>query len=142
MSETFFSSAPWQHIHPILVNFTAALVPVSVASDVFGKLTGKESFKSAAWWVMLYAALITPLTVAAGWFWKSSLPAAALPDDIIYIHQWLGTLCVPLFAVQGVWRGWLFFTARETSCSYLLLAFIIVAALMYQGSLGGKMVFG
>ncbi len=142
MSETLFSSIPWQHIHPILVNFTAALVPVSVGSDVLGKLTKKESLRSAAWWTILYAALVTPLTVAAGWFWKSTLPAAALPDDLIYIHQWLGTLCVLLFVLQAIWRGWLFFTEQETSYTYLLFASIVVAALMYQGSLGGKMVFG
>lgn len=142
MSETFFSSIPWQHIHPILVNFTAALVPVSVASDVFGKFAKKESFKSAAWWTLLYAALVTPLTVTAGWFWKTSLPATALPDDIIFIHQWLGTLCVLLFLILTIWRGWLFVKGKETPYGYLLIAFIVVIILIYQGSLGGKMVFG
>ncbi len=142
MSETLSSSIPWQHIHPILVNFTAALVPISVGSDVFGKLAKSESLRSAAWWTILYAALVTPLTVAAGWFWKSTLPAAALPDDLIYIHQWLGTLCVFLFVLQAIWRGWLFFTEQETSYTYLLFASIVVAALIYEGSIGGEMVFG
>jgi uncharacterized membrane protein len=142
MFETVESSIPWEHLHPIFVNFTAALVPTSVACDVFGKWTKKESLKSAAWWTMFFAALITPLTVFAGWFWKNSLPATALPDDIIFVHQWLGTLLVLLFVIQTVWRGWLFFKEQETSYIYLSLAFIILAALMYQGSLGGKMVFG
>lgn len=142
MFDAIESLIPWQYLHPILVNFTAALVPASVVSDVFGKLTKSESFRSAAWWTMLYAALITPLTVITGWFWKSSLPAAAVPDDLIFIHQWLGTLIALLFVIQAVWRRWLFFTKRETSYSYLLLAFTVVAALIYQGSLGGKMVFG
>jgi uncharacterized membrane protein len=136
------SIIPWQHIHPILVNFTAALVPVSVGSDVLAKLLRLESLKSTAWWTLLFAALITPLTVFAGWFWRFSLPAAALSEDLIFIHQWLGTLCVLLFIILAIWRGWLFLKNRETSYLYLLLAFIVVAALMYQGSLGGKMVFG
>ena len=142
MSETFLSSIPWQHIHPILVNFTAALVPVSVASDIFGKITKSEPLRSTAWWTLLYAALITPLTAAAGWFWKSTLPAAALPDQIISVHQWIGTIIAVLFVVLSVWRGRIHLSGRETGYTYLFMALLVVALLMYQGSLGGEMVFG
>lgn len=77
----------WQHVHPILVNFTAALVPVSVGSDILGKLTASGTLRSTAWWTMAYASLITPLTALAGWLWKSSLAVEALPDQLITIHQ-------------------------------------------------------
>ncbi len=136
------STIPWQHIHPILVNFTAALVPVSVGSDVLAKMLRLESLKSTAWWTLLFAALITPLTVFAGWFWRFSLPDAAFPKDTMFKHQWLGTLCVLLFLIIVVWRGRLFLKDQETCYSYLFAALIVIAALMYQGSLGGEMVFG
>lgn len=48
-------------LHPILVNFTAALVPASFVSDVLGRFLRRESLRSAAWWMLLYAAIITPL---------------------------------------------------------------------------------
>jgi uncharacterized membrane protein len=142
MFEVNESLIPWQHLHPILVNFTAALVPISVASDVLAKLTRFESLKSTAWWTLLFATLITPLTVFAGWFWRFSLPDAAFPEDTIFKHQWLGTLCVLLFLILVIWRGRMFLKNQETTYSYLFAAFIVIAALMYQGSLGGEMVFG
>ncbi|HUZ07075.1 MAG TPA: hypothetical protein VMV89_06255, partial [Candidatus Paceibacterota bacterium] len=36
-------------LHPILVNFTAALVPVSVASDFIGRFCKAESLRSTGW---------------------------------------------------------------------------------------------
>ena len=57
-------------LHPILVNFTAALIPVSVASDIIGRFLKNESLRSTAWWTLFYATLITPFTAITGWlFW-------------------------------------------------------------------------
>jgi len=62
-----FPSSP-QQFHPILVNFTAALLPLSFLSDVLGRMLRRQSLHNAGWWLLLYAVLITPLTVAAGWW--------------------------------------------------------------------------
>jgi uncharacterized membrane protein len=142
MSEGLFPAIPWQHLHPILINFTAALVPASVGSDLLGKFFRKDSFRSAAWWMLLYATLVTPLTVIAGWFWKQTLPAAALPADLIFIHQWLGTLLAFLFVILTIWRGKLFFKDKDPGVLYLIFAGLVVGVLMFQGNTGGKMVFG
>jgi len=48
------------HLHPILVNFTSALVPASVASDSAGRIFRKPTLHSAAWWTLIYATAITP----------------------------------------------------------------------------------
>lgn len=129
-----------QDIHPILVNFTAALVPASIGSDVLGRLFRKQSLNHAAWWMLVYAAAITPFTVLAGWMWKKSVEAV-LPPQIITVHQWLGTSLAVLFVLLAGWRFTIHFKGRTPSISYFVLAFVILIALMYQGSLGGKMVF-
>jgi hypothetical protein len=41
--------------------FTTALLPVSFA-DVLGKFTDRYSLTPAAWWMLLYGAIATPLT--------------------------------------------------------------------------------
>ena len=131
----------WQNIHPILVNFTAALIPVSVLSDVLGKLFHRESLNHTAWWALLYATLITPCTALAGWFWKRSIEAA-LPPDVIAIHQWLGISLAAAFIILAIWR-WTFHQRRKSpGIAYLLLATLVSLALMYQGHLGGSMTFG
>ncbi len=142
MLEIIAPPLTWHHIHPILVNFTAALVPVSFASDVFGRITKNESFRGAAWWALVYAAIATPLTAMAGWFWKSSLEAGTLPEGLIVIHQWLGSLLAVLFIVQVIWRRQFYLRGESPNLAYLAFAALVVAALMYQGSLGGTMMFG
>jgi uncharacterized membrane protein len=60
-------------LHPILVNFTAALVPASVMSDLLGRVLGRPTLSATGWWTMFYAAAITPFTALAGWWWLRSM---------------------------------------------------------------------
>ena len=88
-------------LHPSLVNFTAALVPVSVASDFLGRLVGAESLRQTAWWTLFYATVVTPFTAITGWlFW--------MPDDNgasgMTIHKWLGSALAVLLFVLFFWR--------------------------------------
>lgn len=125
-------------LHPILVNFTAALIPVSVAGDFLAKLFKHSEFRVTAWWTMLLGTIITPLTAIAGWlFW--------MDDDngvlIMNIHKWLGTSLAILIISLCLWR-WTFRKKRQTvSALYLVVAILFVVALIVQGTLGGHQVF-
>jgi plastocyanin/uncharacterized membrane protein len=133
-------SSPEQ-FHPIFVNFTAALLPLSFLSDVLGRMFRRKSLHNAAWWLLLYATLITPLTVAAGWWWKHAA-GPGLPAQVIAVHQWLGTSLALAFVVLAVWRWQLHKRDAAPGFAYLSVALMTVLALVYQGSLGGMMVFG
>ena len=128
-----------QELHPILVNFTAALLPLALFSDLLGRWFKRSSLHSAAAWMVLYTAIITPLTGAAGWWWKSK-SAGALPPELIAVHQWLGTSLALVFIALAVWRWRLYRKNAVPSLAYLTFAVIAVLALVYQGSLGGAMV--
>jgi len=130
-----------QELHPILVNFTAALLPLALLSDLLGLWLKRSSLHSAAAWMVLYTAIITPLTAAAGWWWKIR-SAGALPPELIAVHQWLGTSLALVFIVLAVWRWRLYRKNAVPTLAYLVLALVAVLALVYQGSLGGAMVFG
>lgn len=125
-------------IHPILVNFTAALVPVSVASDALERVSGEASLGQTGWWTMAYAGAITPLTAITGWlFW--------MKDDVgvqgMLIHKWLGTTLAAVIPALLLWR-WGYQRRRvRPGVLYLVFALAVVAALVYQGSLGGAQVF-
>ena len=135
-----FPNSP-QEIHPILVNFTAALLPLAFLSDLLGLWWKRASLHNAASWMVLYAAVITPLTGAAGWWWKAK-SAGALPAGVITVHQWLGTSLAALFIVLAVWRWRSYKQGAPPGVGYLIVTAITVLALVYQGSLGGLMVFG
>lgn len=142
MLEYITDSIPWHHAHPILVNFTAGLVPTSFISDVLGRISDKRSLSSAAWWMLLFAALLTPATALTGWFWKQSLPSAALPADLIQIHQWLGSALAILFVIMALWRARMYLREDFPNIVYLMFAALAVGLLALQGNLGGTMVFG
>ena len=128
-------------IHPILVNFTAALLPLALLSDLFGRIFRRQSLHAAGLWMMAFEATITPLTVIAGWWWKST-EANELPPKLITVHQWLGTAAAVLFILLAVWRWTFHRRAIPPSWTYIGFATVAVLALIYQGSLGGTMVFG
>jgi uncharacterized membrane protein len=126
-------------IHPILVNFTAALIPVSVGVDFAARLFRSKSLRDTGWWTLFLAACITPLTALAGWlYW--------LGDDNgvtgMTIHKWLGTGLAIVLPFLMWWRWRDFHKGAWTSWLYLLAGAVVVAALLYQGHLGGAQAFG
>ena len=133
----------WNHIHPVLVHFSTALVPASLASDVLGRYFGQRSLLAAAWWMMLYGAIATPLTVFAGWMWADGFPATAA-DNLpgLTLHKWLGTFLILGFAVMTFWRRKNFLISGQPGISYIVFGALVVGALLFQGFLGGQMTSG
>jgi len=125
-------------LHPVLVNFTAALMPVSVFSDFAGCFVKSESLRNAAWWTLFYATVITPFTAITGWlFW--------MPDDNgvvgMTIHKWLGSGLVLLLFGLFAWRWNLHRRQQWPTPMYFVVGIIFIGALVYQGHLGGQQVF-
>src|SRR5437867_3915055 len=75
-------------IHPILVSFTTALIPLSLVNDLLAKILHRDTLATAAWWMLFYAALITPVTVFAGWLWYRQMPD--MDHWQMPYHMWLG----------------------------------------------------
>ena len=129
------------HLHPILVNFTAALVPASVFSDLAGRILRKPRLHAAAWWMLVYAAAISPLTALAGLWWKHSL-GDVLPPDLILEHQVLGIALAIAVIVMAVWRYAIYRKEKVPGWGYLVTGISAVLLLLIQGNLGGAMMFG
>jgi plastocyanin/uncharacterized membrane protein len=130
-----------KEFQPILVKFTSALLPLAVLRDILGRIFRRQSFHHAAWWMALYAAVITPFTAAAGWWWKLT-EGSGLPTRLITVHQWLGTTAVAFFVILAIWRWRIHKRGTTPTLPYLAYALIVVLTLVYQGTLGGRMVFG
>ena len=125
-------------LHPVLVNFTAALIPFSVFSDCLASYKKSVLLCECGWWALLCATVVTPFTAAAGWlFWMKDDTGVA---DMT-IHKWLGTsLAVLLFG--------LFYSRHQfhnqqkfVNAYYIAAGIIFVFALIYQGHLGGDQTF-
>lgn len=130
-----------EQLHPVLVNFTAALLPLALLSDVLGRIFRRQTLHHAAFWIIVYASCITPFTAAAGWWWKWAA-GEDLPAKVIAVHQWLGTAAVLIFIALAFWRWSIHKRGVPPTVAYLVCTLLAVLALVYQGSLGGAMVFG
>lgn len=126
-------------LHPILVNFTAALVPVSFVSDLLGRMLRKQSLHLTGWWSLCFAAIVTPFTVFAGWWWLRSM--GGMDHWEMDIHKWLGTGLAAVFIMLVLWRARLHRRSLPPGAPYLIALGITVAALTFQGHLGGMMSF-
>jgi len=133
---TSWTSLPF---HPIFVNFTAALLPASFLFDLLATMSKRESLRAAAWYTLLLAAIITPITAAAGWLWLKSM--GDMNEWQMPIHKWLGTAAAALVILYACWRGWLYRRNRAPGWLYVLAALVLFGALLYQGDLGGSMSF-
>jgi uncharacterized membrane protein len=133
----------WRQLHPILVHFTAALVPVSIAADMLGKAVRGRSLSDVGWWTLLLAAAITPLTATTGWWLRlSTEQAPAEPGAVMAFHQWLGSGLVVLLIGLCSWRGVVYRRRASPGWLYLICGSSIVLLTAYQGHLGGSMSFG
>lgn len=145
--------------HPILVNLTAGLIPAAVGFDLAGRLAKRESLASAGFWMMMLAAVVTPLTALSGWLWMDDMGSAG---DAITFHKWLGTALAAIVVLLAAWR-WavrrrhvgveLTLTPNDTfrrapvgrggpGAAYLSVAVLFVLALAVQGHIGGMLSFG
>jgi uncharacterized membrane protein len=130
-------------VHPIFVNFTAALIPVSLASDVLGRLRKAASLRDTAFWTLLAGTVATPITIAAGWYWAGQMDQIDWhTDTVMKVHAWLGSAMGALLLALVGWRFVEFRRQRHPTWAYIGLLMLTVGALVAQGHLGGVHAFG
>lgn len=153
-------------IHPNLVHLTLGLFIAAIAFDIVGALfpVEKAVFKFLAipatrsalfdvgWYNLLASAIITFLTVIAGFF--EAFLAAPLADvtsawglhalETMILHGVGGVLILGLIVGMTVWRGfqrfrWRRDMARQVQWSYLAAGLLVFAFMFVQGTLGAHL---
>jgi len=135
----------WQ-LHPFVDHFTVALIVVGILVDLVASLMPSRV------WPRLMALTLMILGTAAAWGsnvtggWEAgrvwdNVTGPAL--DVLKRHAWLGDKLPWVFLVLAVWRIGTQFTLflARTRPIYLLVAVIAGGVILYQGSLGGKLVY-
>ena len=153
-------------IHPTLVHFTIGLFVIAIAFDIAGALYPIEKrifrflalpitrggFHDVGWYNLLACAVISFLTVAAGFY--EMLLAVPLPGvtsalglDAIRTMLWHGVggvLILMVIVAMTVWRGFQRFVwrrdyGRQVQWSYLLTGVVLFGVLGLHGTLGAEL---
>jgi uncharacterized membrane protein len=92
------------HIHPILVNFTAALIPSSIGSDLTGKVSKRSSLS--------HAGVVDDRNRGDRHTANSCRRTAVekdvqavTPPTLLHLHMWLGIGISVFLILLAIWRG-------------------------------------
>ena len=129
-------------VHSMLVHFPLALLALSVASDLAFFFLKGESLRHAGWWSLVGAAAGGTLAVAAGIF---DMRRANLAEEVharVHRHMKVGLVLLAAIIALTFWR-WTIFIDRsaEVTAVYLDCAILVMALALFQGWLGGELVY-
>ncbi len=137
------------HVHPVADHFTVAILIIAVLADLFASL-----FSTRLW--LRYAALTLLIIgtaaawasqVTGGWeahrVWSAVKAAGGPAYDTLHRHAEFGDYLPWVFLILSVWRIGVqtFAFMAGTRAIYLLVALLAAIALVYQGYMGGQLVY-
>lgn len=129
-------------VHPAIVHFPIALLTLSVPADLFGYIYQSDSLHAAGWWSLLGAAVGGAAAVVAGLYDMNREKINHDAHERVHTHMKVGFVALAVIAVLTLWRWWIYTNgANAVSVIYLVVAFAALGLTLFQGSLGGELVF-
>ena len=132
------------HLHPIMVHTPNGVVPMAVVFLLITALFGFPQFETAALYSLLFVLISMPAVLFTGYIaWQNRYRGAL--TSIFKIKIGASAVAVLLLLILTIWRlsqPDLMTTPSGGRWLYLLLSFVLVAAVGLAGHMGGKLVFG
>ena len=135
----------WQ-LHPVVDHFTVALILLAIVVDLVASLVSSRLWLRymAVTLIVLGALAAAGSNVTGGWeadrVWNNVHGPA---KELLKKHAWWGDNLPWAFAALAIWRIGVEFVGflGRARAIYLLAAIIAGGAIIYQGSLGGDLVY-
>lgn len=128
-------------LHPILVHFPLALLPLSAAADLGARFAGIPSLSIVGYWAILTAAGTAILTGATGYF---DMRRATLSEPVhhrVHRHMYVGASLTLTLLVLAIWRWRMGDASLAVPGGFLIVELAAVALAAFQGWLGGELVY-
>jgi len=124
-------------LHPALVHYPLALLPLSIGADLLGRVTGNEGLQDLGRRTMPLAAASGLIAGVAGLMAQTEVEAEGASMDLLKTHRTLNIGLVAITGALAVER----MRNEKPSAAYLGLGLMGIAALAYSAYLGGEMVY-
>lgn len=124
-------------VHPAIVHFPIAILPLAIGADLVGRLTGNEGLRNAGRTLMPIAAASAALSAATGLVAQEEVEADGRAHDVLVTHRNINLGLVALTAAMAAWRS----RRDGPSAGYLALGLAGLGAVSYSAYLGSKMVY-
>lgn len=129
-------------IHPAVVHLPIGLTISSVVADSAAMIGNWQSLASAGAWMMLGAALGAAVAAPAGYYDMKRDALTERTHQLVHLHQRLGWTIVGGLWVLVVWRWFGAGVQASPSAGYLIVAWLLLVLVLFQGWFGGEMVYG
>lgn len=92
-------------VHPAVVHFPIAVLPLAIGADLVGRRTGNEGLRDAGRTLMPIAAASAALSAATGLVAQEEVEADGRAHDVLVTHRNINLGMVALTATMAVWRS-------------------------------------
>lgn len=124
-----------QEMHPAVVHFPIAFLPLSLGADALGRLTGDYALQRMGRLTMPLAAASAANAAAFGLIAQQAVRAEGQAHDILVTHRTLNAGLVALTAALAVKR----LRTRRPGLGYLALGLAGLGMMGYSAYLGGRL---
>ena len=128
-----------QEIHPSLVHYPLAFLPLSIGADLLARSTGNRTFAELGRYAMALAAGSAAVAAVAGLAAQEEVDVEEGSEayEMLVTHRNMNLTLVGAATGMAMWR----WREREASPGYLALGLGALGAVAYSAYLGGKMVY-
>lgn len=126
-----------EEVHPSVVHYPLALLPIAVGADLLARATGSDRLAEVGRTLMPIAAASAAFAAVTGLVAQEEVDAQGEARDLLVTHRSLNLTLVTLATGLAAWRS----RQDEASGGYLALALAGLGAMGYSAYLGGKMVY-
>lgn len=126
-----------EQIHPMLVHFPLALLPLSVGADALGRATSNDALLAFGKTAACGAAVGALASAATGLIAGEEVNVEGESMDMLITHRNLNVVATMVASGMAVWR----FGRRTPSAGYLAIGAVGIGVVAYSAYLGGKLVY-
>ncbi|HEX6938267.1 MAG TPA: DUF2231 domain-containing protein [Longimicrobiales bacterium] len=127
-----------QEVHPSLVHYPIAFLPLAIGADAVGKLTGSKTLLATGKLGIALTAVTGALAGVAGLIAQEEVELRTpRADDMLVTHRTLNVAVVGIATAMAVIRA----RREKPTFRYLAAGIASIGAMAYSAYLGGKMVY-
>ena len=126
-----------QDVHPAVVHFPIALLPLAIGADLLGRLTRRRSLGETGRHLMPVAALTAAVSALTGLMAQTGVDVEDRPRRTLARHRNMNVALAGLTTAMAAWR----WRRRVPTPAYLALGLAGIGMLSYSSYLGATMVY-
>lgn len=126
-----------QEVHPALVHFPLALLPLSIGADLLGRVTGNDALSDLGRRTMPLAAASGLVAGVAGLMAQTEVNVEGKALEALQTHRTLNLGLVGIAGAMAAYRA----RTEKPGLAYLLAGLAGLAVLNYSAYLGGSLVY-